>query len=270
MNKWRSPRIPPHFVRQDRRGMSDRRVGREVPAGEVPRPARRDRGDSPLFRKPVLRRVRPHRAFDCRTRTVEKLKERLVTADQRQHGDETSRALMEMVHILAAGQFAIGHVSEVAAAGQLAEQVPAVAMRLVIGDIAACGAEVQRHAALGNDGENKQPLLQIRTMALVVSEGEDDRQGKTAESLPAAVGVGVGPAESNGGRIVVQFVQGDAEFLDDLRCRGGNQKAKLAAAVAVVLESYSAAEWIVAEVKPQIEETFRQDRCGRPARTCTT
>jgi len=68
----------------------------------------------------------------------------------------------------------------------------------------------------------------------------------------------------------VQFVQGDAEFLDDLRCRGGNQKAKLAAAVAVVLESYSAAEWIVAEVKPQIEETFRQDRCGRPARTCTT
>jgi transposase len=44
------------------------------------------------------------------------------------------------------------------------------------------------------------------------------------------------------------------------------QEAKVAAAVAAVLESCSAAEWIVAEVQPQVEETFHQDRCGRPGK----
>jgi transposase len=44
------------------------------------------------------------------------------------------------------------------------------------------------------------------------------------------------------------------------------QEAKVAAAVAAILEDCGAADWIVAEVRPQIEETFHQDHRGRPGK----
>jgi transposase len=44
------------------------------------------------------------------------------------------------------------------------------------------------------------------------------------------------------------------------------QEAKVATAVAAILENCSAAEWIVTEVQPQSEETYRQDRRGRPTK----
>jgi transposase len=44
------------------------------------------------------------------------------------------------------------------------------------------------------------------------------------------------------------------------------QEAKVHAAVATILESCSAADWIIAEVQPHIEETFRQDHRGRPGK----
>jgi len=44
------------------------------------------------------------------------------------------------------------------------------------------------------------------------------------------------------------------------------QEAKVAAAVAQVLEACGAEEWIVTEVQPQTEETFHQDHRGRPGK----
>jgi transposase len=44
------------------------------------------------------------------------------------------------------------------------------------------------------------------------------------------------------------------------------QEAKVHAAVANILESCSAADWIIAEVQPHIDETFRQDHRGRPGK----
>jgi len=44
------------------------------------------------------------------------------------------------------------------------------------------------------------------------------------------------------------------------------QEAKVAAAVAQVLEACGAEEWIVTEIQPQTEETFHQDRRGRPGK----
>jgi transposase len=44
------------------------------------------------------------------------------------------------------------------------------------------------------------------------------------------------------------------------------QEAKVAVAVAQALETCGAEEWIVAEVQPQIEETFHQDHRGRPGK----
>lgn len=44
------------------------------------------------------------------------------------------------------------------------------------------------------------------------------------------------------------------------------QEAKVAAAVAEVLEACGAAAWIATEVQPQTEETFHQDHRGRPGK----
>ncbi len=44
------------------------------------------------------------------------------------------------------------------------------------------------------------------------------------------------------------------------------QEAKVAAAVAEVLETCGAAAWIVSEVQPQTEETYHQDHRGRPGK----
>jgi transposase len=44
------------------------------------------------------------------------------------------------------------------------------------------------------------------------------------------------------------------------------QEAKVAAAVAEILETCGAAEWIVTEVQPQTAETFHQDHRGRPGK----
>jgi len=44
------------------------------------------------------------------------------------------------------------------------------------------------------------------------------------------------------------------------------QEAKVAAAVAEVLETCGAAEWIMTEVQPQTEEKFHQDHRGRPGK----
>jgi transposase len=44
------------------------------------------------------------------------------------------------------------------------------------------------------------------------------------------------------------------------------QEAKVAAAVAEILESCGAAEWLVTEVQPQTAETFHQDHRGRPGK----
>ncbi len=146
----------------------------------------------------------------------------VFAAGPRQDGDEAALALVEIGHVFAGGQFAVGHVEKVAAAGQLAQQVPGVAVGLVVGHVAAFGAEVQRHAAVGGDREDEQELLQIGTMVLVVAEG--DRQRGTAQVTLRGRGLGVGAAESDRGGIVVQFVQGDAELLDDVRRHGQDQR----------------------------------------------
>ncbi len=58
-------------------------------------------------------------------------------------------------------------------------------------------------------------------MVLVVAEG--DRQRGATEGLLPAIRPRVGPAEGERGGIVVQFVQRDAELLDDMGRHGQDQ-----------------------------------------------
>ena len=100
-------------------------------------------------------------------------------AGPRQDRDEAALTLVDIGHVLAGGQLAVGHVEEVPPAGQLAEQVPGVAVGLVVGHVAAGRAEVQRHAAIRGDREDEEQLFQVGAMVLVVAEG--DGQGGAAQ-----------------------------------------------------------------------------------------
>ena len=121
---------------------------------------------------PSSSRLLPQRPPSDLALATNSRKARVFAAGPRQHGDEPALALVQVGHVLAGGQLAVGHVEEVAPAGQLAEQVPGVAVRLVVHHVAACGPEVQRHAAVGGDREDEQELLQVGTMVLVVAEGD--------------------------------------------------------------------------------------------------
>ena len=72
----------------------------------------------------------------------------VLAAGARQDGEEPAAVLMDVGHVLGGGELAVGDVEEVAAAGQLAEDVPGLDMGAVVGGVAALDAEVHRHGAV--------------------------------------------------------------------------------------------------------------------------
>jgi hypothetical protein len=125
----------------------------------------------------------------------------------------------------------------------------------IVRDVAAFGAEVQRHAAVGGDGENEQQLLQIGTVVLVVAEG--DRQRGTAEGPLLAVGTGVRPANGNRGGIVVQLVQRDAELLDHVGRHGQDQRGHIGLEQPVQGPSYAVIVEPVDLLRRQVQDVGR-------------
>ena len=83
----------------------------------------------------------------------------VLAAGAGQDAYEAAVLLGDVVHVLDRGQLAVGDVEKVLAAGQLAKQVPGVAVRGVVGHIAAGRAEMHRHAAVASDGEDVQELF---------------------------------------------------------------------------------------------------------------
>src|SRR5439155_25315003 len=101
-----------------------------------------------------------------------------------QDGEEPAAVLMDVGHVLGGGQLAVGDVEEVAAAGQLTEDLPGADMGAVVGGVAALDAEVHRHGAVARDGEDVEQLLEVGAMVLVVavSRSEERRVGKECRS----------------------------------------------------------------------------------------
>src|SRR5208337_3411055 len=65
-----------------------------------------------------------------------------------QHGEKPALVLMDIGHVLGAGQFAVGPVEEVASTGQATEQVPGGAGGLVVHHVVAGNLEIQRNRAV--------------------------------------------------------------------------------------------------------------------------
>ena len=82
--------------------------------------------------------------------------------------------LLDISHVFTGGQLAVGDVEEVASSRQATEQVPGVAVSLVVDHVAAGDLEVQRHRAVSGHREDVQQLFEVRSMVLVVAPG--DRQ----------------------------------------------------------------------------------------------
>ena len=93
-----------------------------------------------------------------------------------EHGEEPAAVLVDVGHVLGGGELAVGDVEEVAAPGEFAEEVPGLAVRAVVGGVAACDAEVHGHGAVAGDGEDVQELFQVGAVVLVVAPG-DGRSG---------------------------------------------------------------------------------------------
>ena len=91
-------------------------------------------------------------------------------------------------------------------------------MRAVIHHIAAGRGEVHRHAAVLADRQRVEQLLQVGAVVLAVSPG-DGRRG-TALPMPFLPRLLIRSVERHGRRVVVQFVQADAELADDVPHHG--------------------------------------------------
>ena len=165
----------------------------------------------------------------------------VLAAGAGQDAEEPAAVPMDVGHVLGGGQLAVGDVEEVAPAGQLAEEVPGVAVRAVVGGVAALDAELHRHGAVAGDREDVEQLLEVGAMVLVVAPG--DGQPQPAPQGPLLIGGLVIAVEGDGGGVVVQLVEIDGELADgvddDGQGEGGDvgvEEAVEAAADAVVVE----------------------------------
>ena len=70
------------------------------------------------------------------------------------HGEEPALVLMDIGHVLGAGQLAVRDVKEVSPSGQATEEIPGGAMGLVVGHVAAGDLEIQRNRAVPGHRED--------------------------------------------------------------------------------------------------------------------
>ena len=108
----------------------------------------------------------------------------VLAAGAGQDAEEPAAVLMDVGHVLGGGQLAVGDVEEVAAAGQLAEQVPGGAVGAVVGGVAALDPELHRHGAVAGDGEDVEQLLEVGAVVLVVAPGDGQPAAGPAGSAP--------------------------------------------------------------------------------------
>jgi hypothetical protein len=174
--------------------------------------------------------------------------------------------VVQIVHVLGCGQLRIGHIEEVAMAGQLAEEFPGFHVRLVVGRVAARGTKVDRHAAVVTEREDVDQLLQIGAMVLVVAPGN-------GQGAPPGAGVFFGSirvvaVEGDRGGVVVQLAERDLEFTDRLPDHGQHEGPLFAPKQAVQCP----ADGVVAQrfqlVQRQAQQVGRDEQVSQQHQQC--
>ncbi|MGH3439000.1 MAG: hypothetical protein ACRDRN_21360 [Sciscionella sp.] len=95
-----------------------------------------------------------------------------------QHGHEPPTAAVDVIHVVASGQLAVGHVEEIGPAEQRDQVIPGVDVGDVVAGVAVDHPMRQRHRPVRAHGEDPHQLLEVRAVILVVPEG--DRRGRLA------------------------------------------------------------------------------------------
>jgi hypothetical protein len=127
----------------------------------------------------------------------------------RQDAEEPASSPGDMPHVVRRSQLRISHVKEVRPADQFHQQVPGVSVGLVVGEVAAAHAEVNRDRPVGGDRQRIDQLFQVGPMIFRVPE--DDRRSDSASLAPLA-GCGlVRPVDGDRRAVVMQLIQTDVE-----------------------------------------------------------
>jgi len=136
-----------------------------------------------------------------------------------QNGDEGTALPCDVSHVLPCAELRVCDVEKARRASDLSHRVPGLDVRLVVVRVAVVGLVVHRHGAIRTDGEGVDELLEIGTVILVVSEGD---QWRPTPCLLVFLPL-VRAAESDRGRVVVDLGQVDLELLHGSQHDGGHQ-----------------------------------------------
>jgi hypothetical protein len=172
--------------------------------------------------------------------------EAVLTARSGKHGHEPAAAVIDVGHLLARAQLAVGDVEEVGATDDLAQLVPRGDVRLIVGRVAVGQAVRDRDRAVGADGQDPQQLLEIAAVILVVTVRRGG--GRFARPL-MTVGVVVGAAQRDRRRVVVQLRAVDIELGDHAEHQLGQKRS----AVSVKQPVKRAADAIVVEQRDVVD-----------------
>src|SRR5208282_347727 len=127
-----------------------------------------------------------------------------------EHREEPALVLMDVGHVLGAGQFAVNHIEEVWSSDQATEEVPGGDMGFVVHHIAAGDLEIERNRAVPGHREDEEQLLEVGPMVLVVTPG--DRQPRSLAPFFFLGGFGIGTVQGYRGGVIVQLVQFNLEL----------------------------------------------------------
>ena len=106
-------------------------------------------------------------------------------------------------------ELAVGHVQKVRPPGELSQHFPGLDVRSGVAGVAIQGPVVDGDGTVGGHAQDEQKLLEVGTVILVVTVGDQDR--RLSANL-SAVGCLVVARQGEGGGVVMQLVQVDVEL----------------------------------------------------------
>ncbi len=137
-----------------------------------------------------------------------------------QHGQEASTFAGDVAHVLLRGELRVGDIEKVRGTLQLPQQVPGLAMRLVVGEVSVPGEEVHGHGTVSGHGKVVEELLEIGTVILGVTPGDCVNDPTPLYTLFASALVAA--AEADCCRVVVKLFEVHPELLDHMDNHGKN------------------------------------------------
>ncbi len=129
------------------------------------------------------------------------------------HCHKLAAMAVNVFQIVRTRELTVRDIQKVRSTDELPQDVPSLAVRLIIDGVSAMRRKVNRHAAVFRDRQGVEQLFEVGPVILTMSIG--DRDCLLALLNAFFLGIGIGPEHGHGRGVVVQFVQREAKFLND-------------------------------------------------------